>query len=125
MVHRPAFTGVVYAPVARCSGVFCTRFGLTLTLVLVVLLCMGHRNKPETKGMPELIITGAMAGPKCQVSLPVRACLTHVADCRALSTRPSRRSPEVARAAVNAPRPVAIAVQRRNANTSTGILIET
>ena len=28
MLHRLAFTGVFCAPVARCSGVFCTRFGL-------------------------------------------------------------------------------------------------
>jgi hypothetical protein len=28
MLHRLAFTGVFCAPLARCSGVFCTRFGL-------------------------------------------------------------------------------------------------
>jgi hypothetical protein len=28
MLHRLAFTGVLYAPVARYSGTFCTRFGL-------------------------------------------------------------------------------------------------
>src|SRR5438552_2686179 len=41
------------------------------------------------------------------------------------SSRPLRRSPEVARAAVNAPRPAATAVESSNANTSTGILIDT
>ena len=51
-------------------------------------------------------------------ALRTRACP------RPPSPRPLRRSPEVARKAVNAPRPAATAVERRNANTSTGRLIE-
>ena len=59
------------------------------------------------------------------ITRPTRWLPCKPACPRPPSTKPLRSSPEVARAAMNAPRPAATAVESTNANTSTGILIET
>ena len=69
--------------------------------------------------------TKVMAICAATIERPTRWLPCEPACPRPPSSRPLRRSPEVARAAVNAPRPAATAVESKNAKTSTGILIET
>ena len=69
--------------------------------------------------------TNVIAICAATITRPARWLPWEPACPRPPSSRPLRRSPEVARAAVNAPRPAATAVESSNANTSTGILIDT